>query len=292
MSDPRLLKSNGRVAHVDLQGQIEADRFVAPRAMQVQIAKTPIWRTPDGPMDRELLCGDVFHVLEWREDDPNAKAFGYAEKDGYCGYVHGSFLHDEAAVTHIVAVRETYRQESADLKASVRKHPLYFGSRLTVIGTEGNWSKIALRLGGPGSDRDFHYFVPSQHVVPVDHVWTDPVAVARLFLGAPYVWGGNAGNGLDCSGLVQAALLAAGIDCPGDSDQQAAMPWLEAETVEAGDLLFWEGHVAMATGPDTMIHANAHHMSVVEETIDEAVARILAKENSPVTKRLRPKQNS
>lgn len=289
MIDPRLLKSNGRVAHVELKGRVDADLFVAPRPKQVQIAKTGIWRTPEGPMDREMLCGEVFNVLEWQEDDPNAKAFGYAARDGYCGYVHGSFLHDKVPTTHTVAVRETYRQENADLKATVRRFPLYFGSRLTVTDTEGDWSKITLRLGGQTSDRDFPYFVPSRHLVPADHVWSDPVSVARRFLGAPYVWGGNAGNGLDCSGLVQAALLATGIDCPGDSDLQAAMPWDEVETVEAGDLLFWKGHVAMATGPDTMIHANAHHMSVVEEPIEEAVARILAKDNSPVTKRLRPK---
>ncbi len=49
----------------------------------------------------------------------------------------------------------------------------------------------------------------------------DPVAVAALFLGTPYLWGGNSRDGIDCSGLVQAALLACGIACPGDSDLQA-----------------------------------------------------------------------
>ena len=46
------------------------------------------------------------------------------------------------------------------------------------------------------------------------------VEAAELFLGTPYLWGGNSNTSLDCSGLVQAALTASGIPCPGNSDQQ------------------------------------------------------------------------
>jgi hypothetical protein len=53
--------------------------------------------------------------------------------------------------------------------------------------------------------------------------------------------------------------------------------------------MFWKGHVALATGSQTLIHANAHHMSVVEEAIDDAVVRIAASETGDVTTRLRPR---
>ena len=50
----------------------------------------------------------------------------------------------------------------------------------------------------------------------------DFVATALAFLGMPYLWGGRTSLGLDCSGLVQVALSAAGIACPRDSDMQEA----------------------------------------------------------------------
>ena len=101
---------------------------------------------------------------------------------------------------------------------------------------------------------------------------------------------GNSGTGIDCSGLVQAALLAAGHPCPGDSDLQEAVLGAALEpgiAPERGDLYFWKGHAAMAVDAETLIHANAHHMAVAYEPIAAAIARIAAQGGGPVTSRRR-----
>ena len=107
---------------------------------------------------------------------------------------------------------------------------------------------------------------------------TDFVAVAERFLGTPYLWGGKTALGLDCSGLVQVALTACGVSCPRDSDmQEEALGTAVAADPSAllrGDLIFWKGHVAIVRGPDSLLHANAHHMAVAIEPVAQAVARI------------------
>ena len=54
-----------------------------------------------------------------------------------------------------------------------------------------------------------------------------------------------------------------------------------------GDLIFWRGHVAMMTGAGELIHANAHHMSVAYEPLQEAVERIEAAGEGAITARRR-----
>jgi len=65
-------------------------------------------------------------------------------------------------------------------------------------------------------------------------------------------------------------------------------PIAKDEPLQRGDLIFWKGHVAMMTGPDRMIHANATHMAVVEEDFAEACARIAAKGDGAIIARRRP----
>lgn len=76
-------------------------------------------------------------------------------------------------------------------------------------------------------------------------------------LGVPYVWGGTApGVGLDCSGLTQYAYGEAGLDIPRTSREQdigAEVP--SADQLLPGDLICWEGHVAMYIGNGQIVEA-------------------------------------
>jgi cell wall-associated NlpC family hydrolase len=122
-------------------------------------------------------------------------------------------------------------------------------------------------------------FVAARHLAPIDRIEPDFIATARRFLGVPYLWGGRTSLGLDCSGLVQIALQAAGMACPRDSDMQAEfgapVPFAEDfGALRRGDLLCWRGHIGFVSEPDRLLHANAFHMQVVEEPLAEAVTRI------------------
>lgn len=282
MMDRRLTPANDRVAHVSLKGKVLAERFTEGEWRQVETGQLPLLATPDGPRERELLQGETFCVLE----EVDGFAFGFAGRDGYVGYVFAEFLFPVRPPTHRVRAVRTFWQEEADIKSTMRVFPLSFGAKLRVARIEGAWAKLTIQTP-PDAVWFREAWVPAVHLAPADALENDPVAVAELFLGTPYLWGGNTAFGIDCSGLVQAALLACGIDCPGDSDLQTALGDEVTGDLERGDLVFWKGHVAMVVDADRLIHANAHHMAVAYEGIDDAIARIDAQGDGPVLARRR-----
>lgn len=280
MSDRRRLRFNGRVAHDSLRGQVKAARFspgdpcitAAPRATLFASAE-------GGARDRELVLGEGFTVLDWR----GPMAFGFAARDGHVGWVEAAALWPDAPVpTHRVRARHSYAKAEPELKTRDEVLWLSHGARVTVTATRGTWASIATL----GEDGPRPLWLPLAHLAPVESTEAGPVEVAALFLGTPYLWGGNSSFGIDCSGLIQAACLASGMACPGDSDQQEAelgqaLP--EGTPPQRGDLLFWARHVALVVDDETLIHANAHHMAVVHEGITAAIARIAAQGDGPVT---------
>lgn len=99
------------------------------------------------------------------------------------------------------------------------------------------------------------------------------IALAKRFLGLPYLWGGRSSYGYDCSGFTQMLVRSRGINMPRDADLQAA--WDGAEPIDrkdlrAGDLLFFGAgphkisHTAMYIGGGEMIHATTHEHPVIQ----------------------------
>ena len=89
------------------------------------------------------------------------------------------------------------------------------------------------------------------------------VRFALAQIGTPYLWGGEGPGGFDCSGLVQAAYQAAGIQLPRVAQQQYdAGPRLQpGEALQPGDLVSFGvdsrhvTHVGIVVGPGEMVDA-------------------------------------
>lgn len=279
MSDPRRLHANGRVAHAALIGKVAADLFVDGEDRQVRVPVTTLRSAPGGRRERELLFGEGFCLLEERD----GYVFGYALRDDHAGYVEAAHLARPARpVSHVVRARLSHALPEPDFKTGGLHLPLGLGARVAVTGDAGKWAAALI----DGETR----FLPWVHLRAVNQPEQDPVAVAERLIGTPYVWGGNSATGIDCSGLVTAACLACGLPCPGDSDLQEAElghPLPDDAPLQRGDLLFWKGHVAWVADPDTLIHANAYHMAVAYEPLQDTIARIRTQGDGPVTARKR-----
>jgi cell wall-associated NlpC family hydrolase len=246
--DRRITPHSGRVAHVSLQGRVQAEAFVAGDPLRVTVPLVDLCDGPSGARDRQLLLGDAFLMIERRE----GWAYGQSERGAYCGWVPEAAVGVADAPTHWVRALATHIYPEPRVQAHERM-ALTMGARVCVTGVQGSWAETPLG------------FVPVVHLQRIGAWETDPVAVAERFVGVPYLWGGNSAAGLDCSALVQASRMACGLDCPGDSDLQRQLGRDFRGRARRGDLIFWKGHVAMVSGPDRIIHANGHTMNVAYE---------------------------
>lgn len=262
--DPRITLWRDGIAARSLEGVLEAEVYLDPKAMGCMAPATAIRAAADANSEQmdQLLFGERFEVLE----EEGGWLFGQAARDGYVGFVEAAALRPAGAMpTHRVSALRTYAFAEASIKSRA-SGPYSINSLVTVEAVEGKLAKVT----GAG-------WMTAAHLSPIGEFEDDWAAVAERFVGAPYLWGGRESLGLDCSGLVQQALFACARACPRDTDQQQALGApIEAKDFGRGDLVFWKGHVAMGIGEGRIVHANGFHMATVIEPLAEAVARIEA----------------
>lgn len=268
MKDRRFDFSNERVKTPWHSGPGTA-QVVTPTEHVVRSSVLDILHAPGGNRDRQVLYNDVVEVLEVVD----GYAFIRAGATGYVGYVDASALvpvPQKPIPEHWIAARSSHAYSKPDIKSPDRLS-LSIGTQLStlraqdgLVETEAGW-------------------VPEQHISNANE--TDPVAVAERLLGTPYLWGGNSAFGIDCSGLVWLAYIFCGMSLMPDSDLQEKHNGepIEDGSLQRGDLVFWRGHVAIVRDSETIIHANAHHMSVAIEPFADACARIETSGGGPVT---------
>jgi cell wall-associated NlpC family hydrolase len=264
--DPRTTPARADLAAVHLRGKVKADRFVEGVVHRVVEASAPVRHAPapDAPLDSEVLHGEEVMIYETSDE---GWCWGQIERDGYVGYLPANALKRGATgATHRIAALRTFVFPAPDIKAPPIAS-LSFASRVKIVRNEKEFG--VTNDGG---------FIPAIHLALVASREPDFVATARRFLGVPYLWGGRTSLGLDCSGLVQLSLQAAGIECPRDSDMQARLgaevPISSGKALARGDLICWKGHVGIVAESDRLLHANAFHMAVAEEPLPDAIGRI------------------
>jgi prepilin-type processing-associated H-X9-DG protein len=228
---------------------------------------------PAGELADEALCGMAADVLS-REGDMLRVRTRYR----YEGYVSekavtrtGSAREWESSVTHQVIapfadVMSVPSFESGILKTLPR------GGRLAASPQGDGWARAALADGTEGFVRERSVRAVSIWSGPEDELRANVTADAMRYLGAQYRWGGKSHAGIDCSGLVSMAYMLNGLYIYRDAKMADGFPVKEipAEYARAGDLLFWDGHVALYLEDGRYIHSTGCSSGVVINSLDPA----------------------
>jgi len=267
MLDPRRHAFRPDLASRSLEGRVDAERFSEGEQRRMIFPVAPLRASPDltAGLATEVLYGEQVTVF----DTAHGWAWVQLERDRYVGYMPADALSPDLAMpTHRVKALGTFVYPRADIKA-----PPVMLLSLNCEVRIPEWGERFSELATGG-------YVISRHVTEVGRHERDFVDVAERLIGTPYLWGGKTRAGLDCSGLVQISLQAAGLEAPRDSDMQAAELGNEVlvpsdlEGLQRGDLVCWKGHIGIMADAIMLVHANAHHMAVVAEPLAEAAKRI------------------
>jgi len=274
--DRRTMPFRADLADERLRGQVEAEQFTAGTVKRVGATFAPLHRHPshEAPMDTQAIFGESVTVY----DEHEGWAWVQLREDGYVGYLPSGSLTDPGPEpTHRVGAVRTFIYPGPNLRLPFESY-LTLNARVAVTDSQGDYARLA--TGG---------WVYAPHLTGLDAREADYVSVAERFLHTPYLWGGRTSLGIDCSGLAQMALMAAGIRAPRDSDMQERQLGSLVEVtpdlagLRRGDLVFWKGHVGLMMDATNFVHATGHSMTVMIEPIAVAEERIRQTSYGPIS---------
>jgi hypothetical protein len=232
--------------------------------MQIAMPFTILFEEPKPILEidkkvSQLLFGEAFELTE--QEGPFVK--GICKTDDYTGWVHQDSLTPQTWLpTHFVeALWAPVFPKAGHKNWAMVSLPFMSRIEIDEEKNDGDYAFIPALRG----------YIHKNHIKPLSDLQKkqDYVETALRFLQATYQFGGRTYAGIDCSSLVQLALLRSGYTCPRDSaDQEKALGKEINGKSQRGDLVFLDGHVGIMIDENTILNATARSMSVQIETLE------------------------
>ncbi|WGP05234.1 NlpC/P60 family protein [Bacillus subtilis] len=95
------------------------------------------------------------------------------------------------------------------------------------------------------------------------------IAIAKQYVGTPYVMGGTSPSGWDCSGYTSFVYGKVGVDLPRTSSaQKGAGQVVSAAEAKAGDIIWSPGHIGIYAGDGMMYDAGNSSVDTSYRSVD------------------------
>jgi hypothetical protein len=215
----------------------------------------------------QILYGERFKILSKRKGWIKIKSL----YDRYSGFIKDKKYVKQLKISHKVSNIQANIFNKPNVKA---KKNLYFGSKLSAIEKRNGFVRF-----------EKNCWVKLKDIKKITHKEKDFTKIFKLFLKTKYVWGGKTSKGIDCSALLQIFFYYNNLFYPRDTrDQIKYSIKKKSKRFKKGDIIFWEGHVAICINSKQLIHAYGPEKRVIIMPITKTIKRIHDTANLKVRK--------
>ena len=206
----------------------------------------------------QIIYGEKFKVLSknksWLKIETSF--------DNYIGYIRDENYSGDHSPTHKIF---SLKVNIFNKQKNKTKYFLPFASKISIIQENKKFVEF-----------EKNKWILKKDIKKIDVIEKDYLKILKLFLRTKYVWGGKTYKGIDCSAILQLFYYYNNIFYPRDTKDQLRYSKSNVKTkiFKKGDVLFWDGHVAICVNAKKLIHAYKPEKKVLIMSITKTIDRI------------------